>query len=194
MSDTDICIYFSRWNGRTGSHALLEQAARQYCREEKREKSETGDFQFAQAERNSKPYFADRPDLPFSISHSGNWWVCAISGVETGLDLQEIRHKDEEKLARRFFHPDEVRWLERNGFAQFSRLWAYKESYVKYTGVGLREGLDYFSVITKGSLSGAPDVFQTQLPFQDGFVLVLTVAKEQAGAARQARIRELEAS
>ncbi len=88
------------------------------------------------------------------------------------MDLQIRYEGDSEKLARRFFHPSEIAWLEAHGFEEFSRIWAYKESYVKYTGVGLREGLDYFSV------TDGVHAVQTEIPFREGFWMVLTAERE----------------
>ena len=73
------------------------------------------------------------------------------------------------------YHPLEVAWLEKNGYSHFCKLWAYKESYVKYTGVGLIQGMDYFSVISpSGILTGAADVCQQLVTFQQDCHMVVT--------------------
>ena len=94
-----------------------------------------------------KPFFPNRPALHFSVTHSGGWWLCAFGSAPVGLDLQDHRPAPREKLARRYFHPDEVSFLEARGFEGFFDIWAAKESYVKYTGQGLYTPLDSFSVV-----------------------------------------------
>ena len=100
-------------------------------------------------EDGQKPVLTGGPDLHFSVSHSGNWWVCAFGPRPVGLDLQQHRPCRREAIARRFFHPDEAAWLEAQNFAEeaFFRLWAAKESYVKLTGGGLGQGFETFSAV-----------------------------------------------
>ncbi len=129
---------------------------------------------------HGKPYIKELPDLHFSISHSKDFWACAIGPCPVGLDLQAEVTKDMEKIARRFFHPCENSHLEKTGFSQFSHLWAQKESYVKFTGDGLTRGLAYFSVLpdTPDSITGS--VFQQDIPFADGYHMVLTTKQSCA--------------
>ena len=65
-----------------------------------------------------------------------------------GLDIQINRPCRAEGLARRFFHPNEVDWLEGQNFSQqaFYRLWTAKESCVKLSGRGFGDGFSGFSV------------------------------------------------
>ena len=69
-----------------------------------------------------KPFLPQFPDLHLSVSHSGEWFVCAISNQPVGIDLQEhtlLRGETQEqaltrycKIARRFFHPLEADFVE----------------------------------------------------------------------------------
>ncbi|MCD7982165.1 MAG: 4'-phosphopantetheinyl transferase superfamily protein [Clostridiales bacterium] len=155
-------IYYCKWDRAVASHELLRQAVSRYLGREPEA------FTVCQRKEHGKPFVKELPEVHFSISHSGGFWVCALSDTEVGLDLQICYQGDSEKLAHRFFHPSEVAWLEEHGFKEFSWMWACKESYVKYTGVGLREGLDGFSVV-----NGLQAV-QKEIPFRDGFRMVLT--------------------
>ena len=104
-----------------------------------------------------------------------------MGSCRVGLDLQKEYEKNGEKLARRFFHPQEIAWMEAHGFGHFSRIWTYKESYVKYTGTGLSSGLDYFSVI-QGLQAGENEslgVVQQEIPFLESYWMVLTSAGRQ---------------
>ena len=107
---------------------------------------------FAFGERG-KPYLPDRPNVHFSLSHSGSWVLCALSEAEIGCDAEGPRHCDL-ALARRFFHPDETAWLlslpPREQDAAFRRLWTLKESYVKAVGLGLSLPLDAFRILPGG--------------------------------------------
>ncbi|MCD8231379.1 MAG: 4'-phosphopantetheinyl transferase superfamily protein [Clostridiales bacterium] len=165
---SDVCIYIYSWSSEKEipSHELLRRALGRYLERKVEAITVCRDDEFG------KPYIAELPDVHFSISHSGGFWACAVSDVEVGLDLQEVKTAREEKLARRFFHPSEIAWLEGHGFNEFFRLWAYKESYVKYTGAGLRDGLDYFSVV-----DGDLPVCQQEVPFREGFYMVVTAEK-----------------
>ena len=119
-----------------------------------------------------KPYFKNSPDLHFSISHSGDYWVCALSCERIGIDLQEIRDSSYLPLAKRFFHPDEYAYLSSFGTAleeEFFNIWASKESYVKYTGTGISENFSTFSVLEPAKLF----VSFNLIPFKPGYKLCL---------------------
>lgn len=87
--------------------------------------------------------------LHFNISHSGDYIAVALSDREVGIDI-ERQGTARMAVARRFFHPDELRALEALPAAardeRFFRLWVAKESFLKYTGTGLSASLDSFCV------------------------------------------------
>lgn len=97
---------------------------------------------------NGKPYFPDYPQFHFSISHSGNYAVCAASDCEVGVDIQEIRPV-KASIAERFFTETERMQMERvtgdEEIRMLFRIWSAKESYVKLTGRGMAEGLQTFT-------------------------------------------------
>lgn len=91
-----------------------------------------------------KPYFKDLP-FYFSISHSGDYVLCVLSGSEVGADIQICRVGDAGRLARRFFSEEEAAALGgagEEGERLFFRLWTRKEAYGKLTGEGLAGALD----------------------------------------------------
>ena len=100
-----------------------------------------------------KPWLPDRPGLHFSLSHSGELVLCSLSDAELGCDVETPRRVNA-ALVRRFFHPDEQRWLfslpQGEQDAAFLRLWTLKESYVKAIGLGLSLPLDAFCVLPEG--------------------------------------------
>ena len=95
---------------------------------------------------HGKPYFPSHPDVHFSVSHTGNLWVCAFADREVGLDVQEHRENDDParlfRLAKRWFSDGERRKMDECGYepAEFYRIWARKEAYVKFTGDGIGAG------------------------------------------------------
>lgn len=105
---------------------------------------------------NGKPYFADYPEVYFNLSHSKNVVVCAFSGQEIGVDIQK-HVKIKGNLARRFFSEEEFAFLETRKEEDgsigkdyencFFRLWSIKESFIKFTGKGMKQGLDSFRII-----------------------------------------------
>ena len=93
-----------------------------------------------------KPRIAGGPE--FSLSHSGERVLCALSDEAVGADLQQLRPYNP-ALARRFFTGAEAAWLEeqRERDQAFSLLWSLKESYVKLLGSGIAGvHLDSFTV------------------------------------------------
>lgn len=99
---------------------------------------------------NGKPYLPGLPDFRFSLSHSGDTALCAVSPKEIGCDIEEPRACDM-KIARRFFHPAEQEWLFSHPVDEqadaFLRLWTCKESFIKAIGLGLNLPLESFAVI-----------------------------------------------
>lgn len=96
---------------------------------------------------NGRPFLAEPAErgLDFNISHAGPWVVCALGDSRVGIDVEQIREKDE-KLARVVLADQELEaWSslpdEAKG-SEFYRLWTLKESYVKYTGKGLGQAFD----------------------------------------------------
>lgn len=94
---------------------------------------------------HGKPYFPECPWLHFSISHSGEYWACAMAPTEVGLDLQLHTKGRKERISSRFFHPQENEYLRRCAYRDFFDIWAAKESYVKYTGQGIDENFASFT-------------------------------------------------
>lgn len=96
-----------------------------------------------------KPYFEQIP-VCFSISHSGEIWVCLMADFNVGIDIQRYKQLKYEKVARRFFHKNEVEFIKEQGIDAFFQVWTRKEAFVKYTGKGFaNEGFSNFSVVNQ---------------------------------------------
>jgi len=161
-------IYAAKTEKKEDYPQLLKQAAGLYCGGEL-------DFTLARTPQG-KPYFAALSGVEFSVSHSGSFWVCAFGKEKVGLDLQQHTDCRMKDIALRHFHPQEVKWLRENGFSpeNFFYLWSAKESYLKYTGLGLSAGLKSFSVF---SLAESIQ----KIDFADGFTMCL--CSEKGGKA-----------
>ena len=89
-----------------------------------------------------KPYLQEYP-FYFSLSHSGDYVFCVLSGQEVGADIQQHRKCDTKRLTERFFSEQEKVFLERarqsgcGGEELFFYLWARKEALGKLTGGGI---------------------------------------------------------
>lgn len=78
----------------------------------------------------------------FSLSHSEECVICAISHKEIGADIQQIKQVDYDKIISRFFTPLEYEYYSQINSqgekeSYFYKLWTRKEAYAKCTGKGL---------------------------------------------------------
>lgn len=119
-----------------------------------------------------KPYLPDYPSIHFSLSHSGERALAVFSNKEIGCDLERVRPIKEE-VVRRCFSKEEQAYVEKaeNKDEAFTRVWVYKESFLKALGVGLGMDLPSF----------------TALPAKKG------IALKQSADPRDWRIEEIEA-
>ncbi|MBO5564874.1 MAG: 4'-phosphopantetheinyl transferase superfamily protein [Lachnospiraceae bacterium] len=140
------------------------------CHEEKRERirkaasgilaevlSSPAEYASLPRTENGKPYFPDG-EVFFSLSHSGDLLGMALSfSAPVGFDLQEIRplKKTPSAIAARFFSESEKELLakardEAEKERLFFRLWAVKEAYAKWTGLGMKQGFCSEVLLSQG--------------------------------------------
>lgn len=108
-----------------------------------------------------------------SLSHSGPWAAASIGPVPHGIDVEVPRNPEMiPGIAERWFLPAEAEVLRKAPEAErtelFLRFWTVKESFLKMTGTGLREGpqaADALQLLSGGSTAA----FTAVLP--DGAVL-----------------------
>ena len=106
-----------------------------------------------------KPYFADRDDLFFSVSHCGSAVAVAIDDEEVGIDIEEIARYKERLID---YVANEAEGLElREEFSnelkaeKFIELWTKKEAAFKLLGTGITHEIkdilkrDDFSVFSR---------------------------------------------
>ena len=94
---------------------------------------------------NEKPVLINEKELCFNISHSGDFVALAISDNEVGCDIQEIKSYNP-RVAKRNYCPEETAFIENseNKDESFIKLWALKESVLKFTGMGISGGLSNY--------------------------------------------------
>ena len=75
-----------------------------------------------------KPYFPERPDVQFSLSHTKTHVLCAISDAAIGCDIEPCSREISNRARSYFCTPEEL--------LCFSALdlWILKESYIKLLG------------------------------------------------------------
>lgn len=92
--------------------------------------------------KQGKPFFPEFPGICFNYSHCQKGVLCGIHTSEIGVDMERIvQYK--ERLARRICHPEELKLLELTARKDelMTRIWTCKESFLKYTGQGIRSDL-----------------------------------------------------
>lgn len=148
MDHNAICLFAHPMKSVASSEETLIGCAREYARGCA---IDGGSFAVSRTALG-KPFFPGLPDIHCSITHSGDWWLSAFARQNVGIDLQIHQRADTKAIARRFFHPMEIAYLEEKPPYAFFAVWATKESYIKYTGRGLSQDLKSFSVIADGEM------------------------------------------
>jgi len=133
-----------------------------------------------------KPYLPGSP-VNFNVSHSGGIVLMAFSReVPVGVDIERVRPGVQARqIARRWFTPEEVRWMEAVPAletARFFELWTRKEALVKGAGSGLFRELNSFSALPdRVRLADAPEAggwFLRTLDAPPGFFAAAAAAAE----------------
>lgn len=94
------------------------------------------------AGRNQKPLVLGSPGLHFSVSHSEEWIVIALSRHEVGVDLEAIAPGlDFLDALRDNFQPVEAEhiWHSEDSRQLFFQSWTRKEAFAKATAAGIDE-------------------------------------------------------
>ena len=96
-----------------------------------------------------KPYISDNKNIYFNLSHSGKMVLCAISDRELGVDIEINDPTIDLNIAKHYFYNSEYENImnSKNSPDEFFRYWVLKESYMKYTGLGMNLKLDSFEII-----------------------------------------------
>ena len=114
-----------------------------------------------------KPFLLDRPDIHFSISHTKNAILVAISDAPIGVDIEAFRSPSAALIARTMNATEQAAIAAADGWnihrtprtpeALFSAIWTRKEAVLKLRGTGIEGDL-------KHVLSGAEAIFTRIFP------------------------------
>ncbi len=81
-----------------------------------------------------KPY-AENLSVYFSVSHSADMVICAVSDKQIGIDIEKIKNFNP-KAADKFATKKELEYI-RSNEKGFFEIWTLKEAYFKCIGTGL---------------------------------------------------------
>ena len=99
---------------------------------------------FLDWEKNGKPFWPGG-NLQFNLSHSGAWVACSLGSFANGVDVEAFQPLDS-ALAQNFFRQDEYSYLMAlplsQRYREMIRFWTLKESFLKYTGMGMQGKLE----------------------------------------------------
>lgn len=107
-----------------------------------------------ETEKYGKAYISNHENIYFNLSHSGKIVLCAISDMEVGVDVEYIDPKIDLNIARNYFYNGEYENIMKaqNRADEFFRYWVLKESYMKYTGIGLNLKLNSFEILIEDTI------------------------------------------
>ncbi len=88
-----------------------------------------------------KPILISHPEISFSIAHSGGLLALAFARHPVGIDLEIVRPIRGGAIAKKFFTPQEIKFLRRSLEEDFFYLWTAKEAALKADGCGITKGL-----------------------------------------------------
>ncbi len=99
--------------------------------------------------KSGKLFLEGYPNYHFSISHSEKKVAFVSDITPVGIDIEK-EGKSLESVAKRYFHPDELRIHKDNNFTNrdFYRIWTAKEAYVKLLGIGITDEFSLFSIFS----------------------------------------------
>lgn len=105
-------------------------------------------------EKYGKAYISNHENIHFNLSHSGKIVLCAISDMEVGADVEYIDREIDLNIAKHYFYNREYENImnAENRPEEFFKYWVLKESYMKYTGLGMNLKLDSFEIIIEDKI------------------------------------------
>lgn len=129
---------------------------------------------------SGKPY-AENAKAEFSISHSKDIAICAVSENEIGVDAEKIR-KVNFRAATRFATEEEIAYIGENT-ERFFEIWTLKEAYFKCIGTGLGADIKNVSFrIENGKVECSEKGFECSFyPLADGYCCSICEKISDAG-------------
>ena len=102
-----------------------------------------------------KAYITNHDNIHFNLSHSGRIVLCAISDRQVGADVEFNDPEIDLTIAKQYFYNSEYENImnAESPSDEFFRYWVLKESYMKYTGLGMNLQLDSFEIIIEDEIN-----------------------------------------
>ena len=118
-----------------------------------------------------------------SVSHSEDTFALIEADRNVGLDIQYPRRVRADRIAARCFTDEEAAVAEAEGWnSGFYRLWARKEAYCKYTGLGLEQ------IMRREDVLDREDVTFRDLRLDDGCFCAICTGTEEGDAPDEIQI------
>ena len=95
------------------------------------------------------PFLGDYPDIPVSLSHSGDYTAVALSQsplITMGIDIEQIRTTPDELFMKTAFTQREILHMDPTPH-EIYRHWTLKEAFLKYIKMGFNESLHRVEII-----------------------------------------------
>ena len=101
-----------------------------------------------------KAHILNHENIHFNLSHSGKMVLCGISDREVGVDIEYIDPTIDLNIAKHYFYNSEYENImnAKNKTEEFFKYWVLKESYMKYTGLGMNLKLDSFEIMIEDKI------------------------------------------
>lgn len=124
---------------------------------------------------NNKPYFKNYPEVRFSLSHSGDYVLLAMSHTEVGIDIEKIRELDFKALAERHYTGGELK--KAATLDGYFKVWTAKEAYLKLTAEGL-SGLGKYDT-TAPLEYGGEGIVLTDVDMFEGYACTIAAPEQE---------------
>jgi 4'-phosphopantetheinyl transferase len=137
-----------------------------------------------------KPSLSGDATLQFSVSHSGDVGVVAVSSRRVGIDVEQVRYVTDDVLADSLTPGEQARvGASSDPLASFFAHWTLKEAYLKARGVGLNVPLRSVQVIP--GESNQIDLFHlSSFHLSDGCVAAVAVELEPGTSPPGVNVRD----
>ncbi|WP_295722813.1 4'-phosphopantetheinyl transferase superfamily protein [uncultured Methanobrevibacter sp.] len=101
-----------------------------------------------------KPYICNYENIFFNLSHSKEMVLCGISDMKIGADIEYNDPTIDLDIAKHYFYNSEYKSIinSANPSDEFFKYWVLKESYMKYTGLGMNLKLDSFEILIEDNI------------------------------------------